>query len=537
MGLLSRSLGIQALSLEDPSQPLLPPSALFESLGLGRSDAGVMINEVQAMRISTAQTCVKIISEDLASNNHEIFQNMPDGSMRLASEHPYWPLIHDYPNETMTAKVFWGAFIACQVGWGNAYAWIKRDGGARIKGFVLLAPGKTAPVKIQGRLMYATTQTDTGAVAYLDPINVLHIMGVSFDGITGMSPVRTCMNAFGLAMATEKFGAQFFGNGARATGVFTYPGVLEEEAQENLQKSLREKATGENALRPMILEEGLKWTQTSIPPNEAQFIATRQYQRTEIAGMYRVPLHLVGDLQRATNNNIEHQSLDYIRYCLRPIAVGLEQEINRKVLGGKSYIMEHNFNDMMRGDFASQTAGFQILRGNGIYSANDCLRAMRQNPIPAEEGGDIRIVQGAMIPLSSLVREEGEPAALETAETDSGEGEAQPFNRFSDPKFDRIAPQFTALIRDAARKIIRHGVGDEAFAYQVMRPAVIALAQAVVSIRFACSELTLREMDLVDMQVRAIASATTGLDERSLRFTAHRLVHQVYGAFAGEVLQ
>ncbi len=532
MGLFSRSLGIQALSLEDPSQPLLPPSALFESLGLGRSDAGVMINEHQAMRISTAQTCVKIIAEDLGANNHEIFQSMPDGSIRLATEHQYWPLIHDYPNENMTAKVFWGALVACCIGWGNGYAWIKRDVGMRIRGLVILAPGKTSPVKLAGKLMYGTTQTDTGQVAYLEPSEVLHIMGVSFDGITGMSPVRTCMNAYGLAMAAEKFGAQFFGNGARATGVFTYPGVLEDEAQENLQKSLREKATGENALRPMILEEGLKWQQMSIPPNEAQFIATRQYQRTEIAGIYRVPLHLIGDLQRATNNNIEHQSLDYIRYCLRPIAVGLEQEVNRKILGmGPSkravYFMEHNFNDMMRGDFASQTAGVQVMRVQGIWSANDCLRFLRQNPIPASEGGDVRIVQGANIPLTSLVKEEGEEPAPETAGTDSSEGDSQPFNR--------IAPQYNVLFRDAVGRALNRA-GDSEFVERAFRPAVTAMAQAIVSIRFASSELTLRELDLVNSQISAIALASAGWEKKHTKAIAARITEQVYGAFAHEVL-
>lgn len=528
MGILSRSLGFQALSIEDPSQPLLPPSALFESMGLGRSDAGVMMNEAQAMRITTAQTCVKVTSEDLAANNHEIFQEMPDGSLRLATEHPYWSLLHDKPNETMTAKVFWGALVACERGWGNGYAWIKRTKGGRVIGLVILAPGKTAPVKINGQLMYATTQTDNGQVAYLDAINVLHIMGVSFDGIVGMSPVRTCMNAFGLAHAAEKFGAQFFGNGARMTGVFTYPGVLEDEASENIKKSVREMATGDRALSPVVLEEGMKWTPTTIAPNEAQFIATRQFQRSEIAGLYRVPLHLVGDLARATNNNIEHQSLDYIRYCLRPIAVGLEQEIHQKILGGKSFVMLHNFNDMMRGDFASQSAGIQIMRGNGIWSANDALRFMRMNPIPEDEGGNIRIVQGAMIPLTSLLLLEGKPAAPETAGTDSADGASQPFNS--------IAPQFRVLFQGAVSAAIQQGC-TPALVKSALRPAVMALAHSVVSLRFANSSLTVRELDLVDQQINQIATAAATWPAGSAKQIAAQLTEQVYGTFAGEVLQ
>src|SRR5580658_7996479 len=185
MGLLSRALGFQNLSVEDPSQPLLPASVMYESLGLGRSDAGVLINEQQALTITTMQACVKIISEDLASNAHEIFQRMPDQSMRLATDHRLWPIIHDEPNPNMSASVFWGALLASAVGWGNGYAWIKRDRAARVISIVPLKSGRTSPVKVNGELMYATTQTDTGAVAYIDPGDVLHIMGVSMDGIVG----------------------------------------------------------------------------------------------------------------------------------------------------------------------------------------------------------------------------------------------------------------------------------------------------------------------------------------------------------------
>ena len=149
MGILSRSLGIQALSVEDPSQPLLPGSVMMETLGLGRSDAGVLVNEAQAMRITTAQAWVKIISEDLSSNAHEIFQQMPDASMRLATDHRLWPIIHDQPNPNMSASVFWGAFVAAAIGWGNGYAWIKRDRAARVVSLVPLGSGRTSPVRVQ----------------------------------------------------------------------------------------------------------------------------------------------------------------------------------------------------------------------------------------------------------------------------------------------------------------------------------------------------------------------------------------------------
>lgn len=526
MGLLARSVGFQALSMEDPAQPLLPAGALFESLGLGRSDAGVLVNEAQAMRIGTVQTCIKIISEDLASNSHEILQNMPDRSIQPAYSHRLWSLIHDRPNPNMTAKVFWGVLVASAVASGNGYAWIKRDGAARVISLVPLKSGKTAPVKLGGQFMYGTTQTDTGAVAYIDPVNMLHVKGISFDGILGLNPIQTCMNMFGLALAAEKFGAQFFGNGARASGIFTYPGQLEEEAGENLKKSVREWATGENALRPVILEEGMTWTQNTIAPNEAQFLQTRQYQRTDIAGLFRVPLHLIGDLQRATNNNIEHQSLDYVRYCLRPWAVGVEQEVNAKLLSWP-FQMEHNFLDMQRGDFASQTAGIQILRNNGIWSANDALRSMRMNPIPADQGGDIRIVQGAMIPLTSLLAAEDQPAALETASTDSTEGASQPF--------DRIAPAYRNLFRDAVGRVI-HRAGDRDFTARALQPIVSSMMQTVLALRFGNCDLTKREQGTIAAHVLAIADQAPAWRKQDASAIATRLTEQTFAMLAQEVL-
>jgi HK97 family phage portal protein len=522
MGLVSRSLGIQALSLEDPAQPLLPSGAMFEALGLGRSDAGVLVNEQQAMRIATAHACVKIISEDLATLAREIFEEMLDGSMRIAPEHGYWELLHNRPNSRMSPTMFWGALFASAVGWGNGYAWIKRDTGARAEALIPLKPGLTAPCKVRGQFMYGTTQTESGQPVYLDPMNVIHLMGVSFDGLSGLGPI-TCMNAFGLASAAEKFGAQFFGNGARASGLFTYPGALEDEAQANLTKSLREIATGENALRPMVLEEGLKWQQTTIAPNEAQFLQTRRYQRTEIASLYRVPLHLIGDLERSTNNNIEHQSLDYVRYCLRPWAVKAEQEVNYKLLGGR-YCMEHNLHDLQRGDFATQTQGLQTLRNIGVFSTNQCLRALRENAITTEDGGDVRTVQGAMIPLTSLVTDGSEPAEP-----------ADPSTTYNSPRDRRVKASYRGLFRDAVGRIAHRG-GDADFAKKALQPVVSSLAQAQLAMRFGSVDLTKWELALIGMTVTELAAGADAWQATDAAAIATRVTDAAYAALGKEIL-
>lgn len=399
MNLLEKLGGLIRASFENPSQPLVPYGGLLD--GAARSDAGVSVNVDQAMRISTVLACIKVITEDLSSLPMAIFERMPDGTMREAVEHRLYPVLRYEPNPSMTSSTFRSALLANALTHGNAFSLITRDKAARAVSFSILSSAKTAAVMVNGKLGFATTQTATGAPAHIDAENVLHVVGTSIDGIVGMSPIQ-CKNTFGLAYAAEKYGAQFFANGARATGVLSHPGVLDEDAYNRLKTSVQSWATGENALRPVILEEGLTWNQISVTPNEAQFLDTRKFQRSEIAALFRVPLHLLQDLERSTNNNIEHQSLDYVRFCLKPWAVRIEQELKRKVLTG-NFEAEHDFNDILRGDFASQTAGFTSLRNAGVSSVDDIRKALRQNPIGTAAGGDVRLVPVNMQPLVSYV--------------------------------------------------------------------------------------------------------------------------------------
>jgi len=458
---------------------------------MGRSDAGVMVNEKQAMRITTMFACVTIISSDLSALPLPVLQKMPDGSIREATENKNYGLLAN-PNRNMTGMVYRGACLASVLAWGNSYSFIRRDGAARAVELIPLPSEKTSPVllplkqengPVKKKLMYATTATEDGLAQYIDPENILHIPGLSFDGYVGMSPIQTCKNAFGLALAAEKFGAQFFGNGAKASGVLSHPGQLGTEALENLKKSIREIITGENALRPLVLEEGMKWEQTQINPDDAQFLETRKFQREEIAALYRTPMHLLQSLERATNNNIEHQSLDYIRYCLRPWAVKIEQEINRKLLSG-TFFVEHDFNAFQRGDYASQVAGMMQLRLGGVFNANDCLKQLRLNPIAAEDGGDVRIAPLNMVPLKLLAKQEDEePEASPEPTTDAADGEP-----FTDIARERIVNTYRRLFRDAVGRIINRKQRDEGLAYRALQPVIASVAETTMAMYFTPDE-------------------------------------------------
>jgi len=542
MGLITRAVGIRNVSMEDPAQPLLPWSALMESLGMGKSDAGVMVNEKQAMRLTTAYACVNNISADLSGLPLPVLQRLPDGSIREATEHRMYPMLQTSPNKNMTAMVFRGTMLASVLGWGNSYSYIRRDGAARATELVPLPSEKTSPVLIPQRvaatglvkktLMYATTATDDGLASYIDPENILHISGLSFDGYVGMSVIGTCKNAFGIALAAEKFGAQLFANGAKASGVLSHPGTLGTEAFENLKKSIREIITGENALRPLVLEEGMKWEQTTINPNDAQFLETRNFQREEVAALYRMPMHLLQSLQRATNNNIEHQSLDYIRSCLRMWAVRIEQEINRKLLAAP-YFCEHDFNAFQRGDFASQTTGYTLLRNAAIYSANDVLRKLRENPIPADEGGDIRLAPLNMVPLTSLLDAKPGDAAAATDPATPGEGEEV----ITDVRRERIEGAYRRLFRDAVGRIVNRAKPDEVFAYRALQPAVASMGEAIMAMYYTPDEEMKVENEAAATRLaKEHAAASAGWAKAEANAIATDLTARIYTALVAELV-
>lgn len=540
MGVLARSVGIRNYSLEDPAQPLLPPSALMESLGLGRSDAGELVNEKQAMRLTTAFACINNISADLGGLPLPVYQRLSDGSIREATEHRLYPILNSASNKIMTAMVFRGSMLASVLGWGNSYSFIRRDNAARVTELVPLPSDKTSPVllplnqnngMVKKELKYATTATIDGLPSYIDPENVLHISGLSYDGYVGMSPIQTCQNAFGIGLAAEKFGARFFGNGAKASGVLSHPGTLGTEALENLKKSIREIISGENALRPLVLEEGMKWEQMTINPTDAQFLETRNFQREEIAALYRMPMHLLQSLERATNNNIEHQSLDYMRTCLRMWAVRIEQEINRKLLAGP-YFAEHDFNAFQRGDFASQTTGYALLRQWGVYSANDILRSLRQNPIPEDEGGNVRLAPLNMVPLESMLGQEPpEPPAAAAPVEDPQQEEI-----ISDQRRGRIVHAFRRLFRDAIGRI-RNRKPDETFAYRALQPAIASMAESMMAMYFTPDEEAKRKAEAESTRLGkqfAAESLTWGKMEASA--LASEITSRAYEALFEELI-
>lgn len=233
-------------------------------------------------------------------------------------------MLHDQPNEEMTSFIFRETLMSHILTYGNAYAQILRNGRGDVIGLYPLMPDKMKVDRDdKNRLIYIYSRYDEAnpnlkeqgdIVLYTDEI--LHIAGLGFDGLVGYSPIAMAKNAIGISLACEEYGATFFANGASPSGVLEHPGVIKNP--ERVRQAWQAAYGSANSHRTAILEEGMKYTPIPIPNNEAQFLETRKFQLEEIARLYRVPLHLIGDLDHVTFSNIEQQSLEFVKYTLDP---------------------------------------------------------------------------------------------------------------------------------------------------------------------------------------------------------------------------
>ena len=374
----------------------------------GSSNAGKSVNPKNAVQVSTVYACVRVIAETIASLPLAVYEETETGSQK-ATDHPLYRILHDEPNPEMTSFVLREVMLSHLLLWGNSYCQIIRTGKNHIAGLYPLLPDRMEVDRDSktGTLVYTYTTTEGNAVR-LKPSDVLHIPGLGFDGIMGYSPIALEKNAIGLGIAAEEYGSTFFKNGARPSGVLTHPNTVRDP------KRLRDNwnATyggSSNGGKVAILEESMSFTPISLPNNEAQFLETRRFQVEEICRIYRVPPHLVGNLDRATFSNIENQSIDFAVHTIRPWLVRIEQAMNRALFsdsekagnpGGGRFYVQFNLDGLMRGDYKSRMEGYAIARQNGWMSANDIRALENLNPISEEEGGSTYLVNGNMVPVN-----------------------------------------------------------------------------------------------------------------------------------------
>jgi len=377
------------------------------SFFMGGTSSGKRVNERSAMQMTAVYSCVRILSEAIASLPLHVYEVKDEGTAK-AVEHPLYKILHDEPNPEMTSFVFRETLMTHLLLWGNAYAQIIRNGKSEIIALYPLMPDRmTVDRDSDGQLYYEyrTSQDDAPinkqSSVKLTPNDVLHIPGLGFDGLVGYSPIAMAKNAIGLAIATEEYGSKFFANGAAPSGVLEHPGTLKDPAR--IRDSWQQTFGGShNSNKVAVLEEGMKYTPISISPEQAQFLETRKFQINEIARIFRVPPHMVGDLEKSSFSNIEQQSLEFVKYTLDPWVARWEQSIVRRLFTDdekKRYYVKFNVDGLLRGDYQSRMNGYATARQNGWMSANDIRELENLDRIPAEEGGDLYLINGNMLPL------------------------------------------------------------------------------------------------------------------------------------------
>ena len=374
----------------------------------GGSTSGKAVTERSAMQMTAVYSCVRILAEAVAGLPLNLYRYTEDGGKEKAIDHPLYLLLHDEPNPEMSSFVFRETLMTHLLLWGNAYAQIIRNGKGEVIALYPLMPNKmTVDRDERGRLYYSYQRgtdeaiRDKNQTVILRPSDVLHIPGLGFDGLVGYSPIAMAKNAIGMAIACEEYGAKFFANGAAPGGVLEHPGTIKDP--QRVRESWQSTFGGSgNANKIAVLEEGMKYTPIGISPEQAQFLETRKFQINEIARIFRVPPHMVGDLEKSSFSNIEQQSLEFVKYTLEPWVTRWEQTIQRSLLstGEKSrYFVKFNLEGLLRGDYQSRMNGYATARQNGWMSANDIRELENLDRIPTEEGGDLYLINGNMLPL------------------------------------------------------------------------------------------------------------------------------------------
>lgn len=378
-GFITRALSLSGGNLKDPR--------LNELFGSSGTDSGIRVTPETALTYSAVYAAVRCIAEAVSCLPLNLFERLPTGGKAPFRASPLHALLHDEPNPEMTSLQWREAAMAHLLLWGNSYSEIVRDLDGNVVEIWPIDPTIVTPTRTEsGELYYDLNR----GKSFITAANMLHIPGLSFDGISGMSPIALARQSIGLSMAVEQFGAGYFGRGARPGGVLTFPGQLSAEARSNLRRSFEElHAGGANSHRVALLEAGLKWEAIGVPPDDSQFLQSREFQVIEIARWFNIPPNKLKDLSKTSYNSLEQMNISFAVDTLRPWLVRWEQQLNRKVIRPKDrgrLFFEFNVDGILRGDLQSRYQSYSIARNWGWLSVNEIREKENLNPI---DGGDV----------------------------------------------------------------------------------------------------------------------------------------------------
>jgi HK97 family phage portal protein len=392
-------------------------NSFFSELSTRGSDAGILINNETALNYTAFWACVRLLTRTMASLPFIVYERQEPRGKNRATNHPLYRLLHDEPNPEMDAYNYIESMVYHLIANnGNAYSYIDfEDDNVTIKHLWLMNPDRTSKKRDEAtREIYYEYQTEKDGLVKLPAYRVWHIPGFGFDGLIGYTPLTFARNQIGLGIAAERMGAKIFSNGLTFGGFLQHPGRMTPEAHANFKAQLKRDHQGvDKAHRLLILEEGMTYSKNTIPPNDAQWLETRKFQRNEMAAWFGIPPHKIGDLDRATNNNIEHQNLEFVTDAIRPLAIRIEKSANRQLIQplekGRLFT-EFLMDALLRGDSAARAQFYRELYYLGALSPNDIREKENMNPID-DPHGDEYFVQQNVIAMSMLDRQGQLPPA------------------------------------------------------------------------------------------------------------------------------
>ena len=360
-------------------------SNFLSSANLYGNNSGVGVSEKSSIGLTAVWASVRLLSDTIASLPLNLYRMDNKGSKFIDFKSPLNTLMSTSPSPNYTTYNFIETMMSNLLLWGNAYAFIKRNGGARPVELQILSPEYVEPFKSEedGLVYYKIKDSNI-----LSDREVIHIVGFSYDGVLGKSPIKACQEALGIGMASQEFGANFFGRGANLSGVLEHPSRLSDDAANRLRQSFSNRFAGiKNSHQTAVLEEGVKFKAIGMPLSDAQFIETRRFSVEEVARIFRVPNHLINDLTRSTYSNIEQQSLEFAKYSLTPYLVNWEQELNRKLLASReisTHFFKFQTKELLRSDANSRADYYRKLFEVGALSPNEIRNMEDMNTLGVE---------------------------------------------------------------------------------------------------------------------------------------------------------
>lgn len=357
--------------------------------GGGQSSSGVDVNTNSALTVAAVYSCILVLSQSLGQTPIHLFEKKADGTSVQVSNHNLHRLVCDEPNEWMTDYDMKSLIMSHLCFKGNS-VWLPTRVG-KIRELIPIHPDLIAGAEQdeQYRIFIKVRRPKTGVIDSIPYSRLLHFKGLTTNGFWGLDPITAGREMIGGAIATQKYGSKFFANGAKMGGLIVHPGKISEKASKNLLDSFNEKAGDiEQSHKTMLLEEGVKWVPITMESDKAQFLESRKYQRSEIAGWFRVPAHFINDLEKATFSNVEHLDLSFVKHTLSPYYVSIEKTLRKALMTPEEklrYFFKFNADGMVRGDIKSRYEAHSKAVGGPWLTPNEVRELDDRPPV---EGGD-----------------------------------------------------------------------------------------------------------------------------------------------------